>query len=141
MKTVATGFCGFIFALGLMVSGMADPANVLGFLDVTGAWNPLLAFVMGGAVAVTLPGFWWLRHRPVTGHVSDKAQHWPKRWPPDVALVMGAILFGIGWGLTGVCPGPALVLLGLDGWKAWLLVTGILLGWKGTQYLQTARAR
>lgn len=57
MKAVAAGFCGFIFALGLMVSGMADPANVLGFLDVTGAWNPLLAFVMGGAVAVTLPGF------------------------------------------------------------------------------------
>ncbi|MCG0999085.1 DUF6691 family protein [Acetobacter persici] len=141
MKTVAAGFCGFIFALGLMVSGMADPANVLGFLDVTGAWNPLLAFVMGGAVAVTLPGFWWLRHRQVTGPASDKAQHWPKRWPPDVALVVGAILFGIGWGLTGVCPGPALVLLGLDGWKAWLLVAGILLGWKGTQYLQTARAR
>lgn len=141
MKTVAAGFCGFIFALGLMVSGMADPANVLGFLDVTGAWNPLLAFVMGGAVAVTLPGFWWLRHRQVTGQASDKAQHWPKRWPPDGALVMGAILFGIGWGLTGVCPGPALVLLGLDGWKAWLLVASILLGWKGTQYLQTARAR
>ncbi|WP_215762881.1 DUF6691 family protein [Acetobacter sp. P1H12_c] len=141
MKTVAAGFCGFIFALGLMVSGMADPANVLGFLDVTGAWNPLLAFVMGGAVAVTLPGFWWLRHPQVTGPASDKAEHWPKRWTPDVALVVGAILFGIGWGLTGVCPGPALVLLGLDGWKAWLLVAGILLGWKGTQYLQTTRAR
>lgn len=140
MKNFIALPCGFIFGLGLMVSGMADPANVLGFLDVTGAWNPLLAFVMGGAVAVTLPGFWWLRHRPVTDP-SSEGQHWPKRWPPDGSLVVGAILFGIGWGLTGVCPGPALVLLGLDGWQAWLLVVSILLGWKGTQYLQNSRMR
>lgn len=141
MKTVASALCGFVFSLGLMISGMADPANVLGFLDVTGGWNPLLAFVMGGAVAVTLPGFWWLRHRQVTGRASDDMLQWPKRWPPDVGLVMGAILFGVGWGLTGVCPGPALVLLGLDGWNAWLLVVSILLGWKGTQYLQKSHMR
>lgn len=135
-KTMVTALCGFIFGFGLIVSGMSNPANVLGFLDVTGAWNPLLAFVMGGAVAVTLPGFWWLRRR----QFSD-VQHWPSRWPPNVALILGSILFGVGWGLTGVCPGPALVLLGLDGWKAWLLVVSILLGWKGTQYLQSNYSR
>lgn len=125
--------CGLLFGCGLWLSGMADPANVLGFLDVTGQWNPILAGVMGGAVAVTLPGFWLLRRK---GHTATgQVLEWPRRWPPDKRLVIGAMLFGIGWGLSGVCPGPALVLLGLDGTKAVVLVGCIALGWLTTRNL------
>lgn len=127
MHLLIAGLCGLLFGSGLWISGMADPANVLGFLDVTGQWNPILAGVMGGAVAITLPGFWVLRRK---GHtLAGQALHWPRRWPPDGRLLIGSILFGVGWGLSGVCPGPALVLLGLDGFKSVVLVGCIALGW------------
>ncbi|MBS0980020.1 DUF6691 family protein [Acetobacter thailandicus] len=133
MKSLFACISGLVFGIGLLVSGMADPANVTGFLDVAGRWTPLLAYVMGGAVAVTLPGFWWLRRR------SEGALQWPARWPPDVPLIAGSVIFGFGWGLTGVCPGPALVLLGLGAPQAVLFVLSILVGWKAIQLLSERR--
>ena len=101
---------GALFAFGLAISGMADPAKVTAFLDVTGHWDPTLAFVMFGAIAVHLP-FVRLakqRARPLFGDVF----HWPDLKQIDGKLVLGSAVFGVGWGLSGYCPGPALVSLG-----------------------------
>ena len=107
---IAAVLAGALFAFGLAISGMADPARVTAFLDVTGAWDPTLAFVMFGAIAVHLP-FVRLakqRARPILGD----AFHWPTLKQIDARLVVGSALFGVGWGLSGYCPGPALVSLG-----------------------------
>lgn len=98
---------GLLFGAGLMLSGMADPRKVLAFLDFTGAWDPRLAFVMGSAILTAAPAFWWARRRGRT--LAGAPLTLPARWPPDRALVIGAVIFGIGWGLSGLCPGPALV--------------------------------
>jgi uncharacterized membrane protein YedE/YeeE len=101
--------CGLMFGAGLLISGMTQPEKVLGFLDIFGAWDATLAFVMAGAVAVAAAGFALARRRgaPVfaPGHL------WPARSDIDTPLVAGAVLFGLGWGLVGICPGPALVNL------------------------------
>ncbi len=97
---------GLLFALGLGIAGMTDPARVLAFLDVTGDWNPNLALVMAGGIAVVLPV-----HRILLGRKApllDVKFHWPTRSDIDRPLVLGALLFGLGWGLAGICPGPAL---------------------------------
>jgi uncharacterized membrane protein YedE/YeeE len=99
---------GALLALGLLVSGMTDPAKILGFLDVTsGHWDPSLAFVMGGALLVHAPIVRLVRARPAP--LFDARFHWPRATRIDLPLVLGAALFGVGWGLTGYCPGPALV--------------------------------
>jgi uncharacterized membrane protein YedE/YeeE len=102
---------GLVFGIGLVVSGMADPAKVLNFLDLFGTWDPSLAFVMGGAVAVAFVGYRLVlpRGRPLLGD----AFHIPSRKDIDVRLLAGAAIFGAGWGLGGLCPGPALTALGL----------------------------
>lgn len=106
MQVLASLLCGLIFGAGLLVSGMTQPAKVLGFLDVLGRWDPTLAFVMGGALAVTLAGYAVARRRarPLLASQLD----WPAQRRIDGALIAGAVLFGIGWGLVGLCPGPAL---------------------------------
>ena len=101
--------CGLIFGAGLLVSGMTQPEKVLGFLDIFGAWDATLAFVMAGAVAVSAAGFALARRRGAP--VLAAAYYWPTRSDIDAPLVAGAVLFGIGWGLVGICPGPALVNL------------------------------
>ncbi len=98
---------GLIFGGGLLLSGMTDPGNVLAFLDFTGAWDPRLALVMGSAILVGAPAFWWARRRGQT--LAGTPLRLPARWPPDPRLLSGAALFGLGWGLSGLCPGPALV--------------------------------
>lgn len=99
---------GAVFAVGLGISGMTDPRNVLGFLDLTGgAWNPTLAFVMGGALLVHAPLVRIARGRPKP-RFADRFD-WPTRHGIDGKLVAGAAVFGVGWGLSGYCPGPALV--------------------------------
>ena len=118
MKLLASAVFGLIFGLGLLISGMVDPAKVLGFLDVAGRWNPQLAFVMGGAVLTAWPAFHLARRRGQT--LFGEPLTLPKRWPVDRRLVGGAALFGIGWGLVGVCPGPSIVLLGFAGPPAWI---------------------
>jgi uncharacterized membrane protein YedE/YeeE len=101
--------CGAIFGLGLAVSGMSDPSKVIGFLDVRGAWDPSLLFVLGGAVAVTVIAFRFaaVLPRPVFGRSFEKKP----RTRIDARLLGGAALFGIGWGLSGYCPGPGIVSL------------------------------
>lgn len=98
---------GLVFGLGLIVSGLADPARVLGFLDLAGLWNPTLAFVMGGAVVATSVGYAALRRRRLS--LSGEPMRWPQATQVDLRLAGGSLLFGVGWGLAGFCPGPALV--------------------------------
>jgi uncharacterized membrane protein YedE/YeeE len=102
---------GLIFGAGLLFSGMTDPARVIGFLDWTGAWDPSLAFVMGGAVVTALPIFLFVRHRgrPLAAQALEE----PESMRIDARLVVGSALFGIGWSLAGICPGPAFVIFGL----------------------------
>jgi uncharacterized membrane protein YedE/YeeE len=102
---------GLVFGLGLILSGMANPAKVLNFLDVAGSWDPSLAFVMAGAIAVTATGYALVlrRSRPLLQTAFDL----PATTPIDRTLVAGAAVFGLGWGLSGYCPGPALVALPL----------------------------
>jgi uncharacterized membrane protein YedE/YeeE len=109
MVALASLVCGLIFGFGLLFSGMTQPAKVLGFLDIFGRWDPTLAFVMAAALLVSGIGFMLARRqrRPVL-----TAQHlWPTRTDIDRSLIVGSVLFGIGWGLVGLCPGPALVNL------------------------------
>lgn len=103
-------FAGLLFGMGLAFAGMTDPSVVLGFLDLAGAWNPALAFVMGGAVVVTFVGYRMIlgRARPL----CDATFHLPTARAIDLPLVAGSGLFGIGWGLSGYCPGPAIASAG-----------------------------
>src|SRR5213078_445250 len=113
-------FCAFlaglVFGLGLIVSGMASPAKVLGFLDLAGRWDPSLAFVMAGAIAIGVIAFSWARRRNVT--LLGTPMLLPEPGPIDRRLAGGSALFGVGWGLAGFCPGPALVALGAGQPKA-----------------------
>jgi hypothetical protein len=110
MALIVTSFgCGLIFGLGLLISGMTEPDKVLGFLDFFGAWDATLALVMAGAVAVGSAGFALARRRKAPLLASAFA--WPSRSEIDAPLLVGSVLFGIGWGLAGICPGPALVNL------------------------------
>ena len=106
MWIIAPLSCGLIFGAGLLISGMVQPTKVLGFLDVFGAWDPSLAVVMAAALAVAMPGFMLAGRRP--GPLLTKDYFWPIRTGIDGSLVAGAATFGIGWGLVGLCPGPAL---------------------------------
>src|SRR6266487_2512089 len=106
MWIIAPLICGLIFGAGLLISGMVQPTKVLGFLDIFGAWDPSLAVVMAAALAVSIPGFRLAngRSRPLLATRS----FWPTRSDIDRRLIIGAALFGIGWGLVGLCPGPAI---------------------------------
>lgn len=119
-------FAGLLFGIGLIVSGMANPGKVLGFLDLTGNWDPSLAFVMGGAITVGLISFAIIKRRSVSflGHRLLI----PIRRDIDRRLVIGSGLFGIGWGIAGFCPGPALVSLGTANPKAVFFVLSMLAG-------------
>ena len=109
-KMITAAICGLIFGLGLILAGMANPAKVLAFLDLAGAWNPSLAFVMGGAIAVAIVPFTLLRRRKLS--LLGEPMQFPTISVIDLRLVGGSLLFGIGWGMAGICPGPAVVLLG-----------------------------
>jgi uncharacterized membrane protein YedE/YeeE len=106
MLLIASFLCGFIFGLGLLISEMVQPTKVLAFLDIFGAWDPSLVVVMIAALAVSFLGFRWIgpRAQPI---FADRS-FWPTRSHIDAPLVIGSSLFGIGWGLIGLCPGPAL---------------------------------
>jgi uncharacterized membrane protein YedE/YeeE len=126
MGIVTALLAGLVFGCGLLLSGMADPAKVLGFLDLAGAWDPSLALVMGGAIAVALPAFGVAKRQKRT--VFDTPVALPPPTPVDARLVGGSVVFGIGWGLVGFCPGPAVVALGLGERSAWLFVAAMLAG-------------
>jgi hypothetical protein len=111
MNALLAGLSGLLFAAGLTLSGMTSPARVIGFLDVLGDWDPQLAFVMGGAVGSYAVLYRVIRRR-FEHPLLDVRYHVPTLRRPDLRLVLGAALFGVGWGLMGLCPGPALVSLG-----------------------------
>jgi uncharacterized membrane protein YedE/YeeE len=124
---VAIAFlAGLVFGIGLLLSGMADPAKVLGFLDLAGDWDPSLALVMAGAIAVAAVGFAVARRR--TNSLLGAPMQLPTKRTIDRRLVVGSTLFGAGWGLAGFCPGPALVALGMGEAKAIVFVVAMLAG-------------
>lgn len=126
MNAVAAFTAGLVFGVGLLLSGMTDPGKVIGFLDVAGTWDPSLAFVMGGAVLVSFFGF---RRGGGRGQAFlGGAMHLPTLRDIDNRLVGGSMVFGVGWGLAGFCPGPALVNFGAGIEKAAVFVAAMLIG-------------
>ena len=130
---------GLVFGIGLLVSGMVDPANVLGFLDLAGRWNPSLLFVMAGAVAVAGIGLRIASARTQTLLATPMLL--PKPGNIDRRLVAGSTLFGIGWGLAGFCPGPALVALGSGQRQAIAFVVAMLVGMLAFEVTERLRTR
>ena len=130
---------GLVFGIGLIVSQMASPAKVIGFLDVAGRWDPSLAFVMCGAIAVAAIGFALAGRRPTT--LLGTPFLLPSTRIIDARLVGGALLFGIGWGLGGFCPGPAFVALGAGQVKAFVFVAAMLAGMLAFERIEAARTR
>ena len=126
MKLLIAAFFGLLFGAGLLLSGMTDPARVIAFLDVAGAWNPSLAFVMGGAIVSAAPLFAWgrSRARPLTAEAFEA----PGNPRVDSRLLAGAAIFGVGWGLAGLCPGPALVNVGLAPEAIWPFAGALVAG-------------
>ena len=135
-KTASAFAVGLLFGLGLLVSGMADPAKVLAFLDVTGRWDPSLAFVMAGAIVVSTTGYLVARRR---GRPLLAARlEIPNRRDLDRRLIAGAAVFGIGWGLGGLCPGPALTLLTVAPAQAVTFVVAMVVGMLAFRLLPAA---
>jgi len=134
MQAVFALISGLVFGLGLILSGMANPAKVLAFLDLAGRWDPSLALVMAGAIAVALPAFAWAKRRKTS--MLGTALSLPTSTTIDARLVGGGLLFGVGWGLAGFCPGPALVALGMGEAKALLFVVAMLAGMGGFELIE-----
>jgi uncharacterized membrane protein YedE/YeeE len=126
LYTAASFAAGFVFGLGLLVSGMANPAKVLGFLDLAGAWDPSLALVMAGAVAVSASAFALIKKRTRTLLGAPVLLPAPRRI--DRRLILGSLVFGVGWGLAGICPGPALVLAGTGLAKGFVFLVSMIAG-------------
>jgi uncharacterized membrane protein YedE/YeeE len=126
MRIVVALLCGVLFGAGLALSDMINPARVLGFLDVAGHWDPTLAFVMGGALIPAAVGF--LAARRCRAPLLDTHFHLPESQSVDGRLLIGAGLFGAGWGLVGFCPGPALAALPFGGPSVWLFFAAMLAG-------------
>jgi uncharacterized membrane protein YedE/YeeE len=126
MRELAALVCGLVFGAGLLVSGMTNPAKVLGFLDVTGSWDPTLAFVMGGALGVNAIA-WALTRRRSQPLFAEKFAL-PEERAVDGRLLAGAALFGVGWGLVGLCPGPALAGLLRAELPLYVFVAALLAG-------------
>jgi hypothetical protein len=117
---------GLVFGLGLAVSGMMNPAKVIGFLDVAGDWDPTLVFVMGGALLVAVPAYRFIPKRPRA--VLEESFDLPKKQAIDAPLMVGSALFGVGWGLVGFCPGPAVAALGTGLAPVFAFVAAMLSG-------------
>jgi len=126
MKNLLTFITGLGFGIGLIISGMTNPAKVIGFLDLFGQWDPSLMFVMMGAIFVTFFGFKFIEKRKVT--YFKESLHLSGKTHINKDLVVGSILFGAGWAMAGLCPGPALVALGSGNQKAIIFVVAMLAG-------------
>ena len=126
MQRMIEFILGLLFGLGLLISGMTDPSKVLGFLDLAGTWDPSLVFVMGGGVMVGVLGFAWAKKRSTS--LSGQALQWPDLVHIDRPLVVGSLMFGVGWGLAGFCPGPALVSMAAGHDKALVFVLAMVAG-------------
>ncbi len=139
MHILTSFIVGLIFGLGLIISQMINPAKVLAFLDVAGDWDPSLALVMGGALAVTAIGYKVLdrRHKPLFSDIFQK----PGRNDLDIRLIGGASVFGVGWGLAGLCPGPALVVLSSGATEALVFCVAMIAGMAAYKWLERLQAR
>ena len=138
MTTFFALLSGLIFGLGLIVSGMTNPAKVLGFLDLAGEWDPSLILVMGGAIAIGLIAFTLAKKR-VSSFLGLPMQL-PTARQFDRRLILGSLTFGIGWGLAGICPGPALVLLGEGVQQGALFIAAMLAGMGLFEWLERRKA-
>jgi uncharacterized protein len=138
MVNIAALVSGLIFGVGLILAGMANPAKVLAFLDIAGAWDPSLGFVMGGAVAVASLAFALVRRRSLS--YLGLPMNLPVSRVIDKRLVLGSLAFGMGWGMAGICPGPALVLLGSGSGKGIVFVAAMLLGMGVFEVLERSRS-
>lgn len=126
MKNIFAFIFGGLFSVGLMLSGMSNPAKVIGFLDIFGQWDPSLAFVMIGAILVAFIPFQKAIRKPET--VFNEVIELPKNTQLDTKLVAGAFIFGIGWGIAGICPAPAFTLIGLGHYQALYFIVAMLFG-------------
>ena len=126
MPRLSAFFAGLLFGLGLLLAGMADPAKVLAFLDLAGDWDPSLALVMAGAIGAAALPLNLAQRR--TKALLGGAMQLPTRRDLDARLVGGSLLFGVGWGIAGICPGPALAILLAGHWQALLFVAAMLAG-------------
>jgi len=126
MKNLLTLFAGLTFGFGLIISGMSNPNKVINFLDITGNWDPSLALVMLGAIPLAFLGFRWIETSHKT--IFNEELHLPGKDNFNPSLLIGSLLFGVGWAITGFCPGPALVALGTGSVKAIFFVAAMLMG-------------
>lgn len=142
MPVLVALIAGLVFGAGLVVSRMVDPAKVLGFLDIAGivrgAWDPSLALVMGAALAVSAPAFYLAQRR---GRAALGALSLPTRRDLDARLLGGAALFGVGWGLVGFCPGPAIAALGFGAGKALIFVAAMIAGMALYEFIAAPRGQ
>ena len=134
LKNIIGLLAGLLFGFGLLVSGMTDPVKVQGFLDVFGAWDISLALVMGGGLAVAIVGV-QLAKRQQTSWIGTSIDM-PSKMVINKKLLIGAMLFGIGWGLVGICPGPGIVLLGTGQWQAYVFIPAMIIGMLVYQWLE-----
>lgn len=126
MLRVTAFLSGLLFSFGLLISGLANPAKVLAFLDLAGAWDPSLALVMAAAIGVALTPFTLAKRRARS--VLGAPLRLPSRRDLDRPLIVGSLIFGAGWGVAGICPGPAVTLLGSGYWQAYVFMAALLAG-------------
>lgn len=126
MGKISAFFCGLLFGFGLLLAGMANPAKVQAFLDLAGLWDPSLALVMGAAIAVAILPFTWAKKQARA--VLGAPMQLPTKREVDRRLVIGSLMFGIGWGIAGICPGPALATVLTGHWQLLLFVLAMLAG-------------
>ncbi len=139
MKLLATYFIGLTFGVGISISGMANPAKVLNFFDIAGTWDPSLIFVMGGALITTFIGYKLVFGR--NAPVFDGTFHVPTNRTLDAKLIGGSAVFGIGWGISGFCPGGALPALGTGRWEVFVFTFAMLGGIFLARMIQTRMPR
>ena len=135
MRLVILYLIGLVFGIGISISGMANPAKVLNFFDVAGTWDPSLIFVMGGALVVTFIGYRVVLTREAP--LIDPAFHVPGNRTIDAKLVGGSAVFGVGWGISGFCPGGALPALGAGRWEVVVFVLALVAGMAAARTLQS----
>lgn len=126
MQIIVSLICGLLMSAGLIISGMINPEKVIGFLDIFGHFDPTLGFVMAGALLVTIVGYRWagFYSKPL---LCDSF-HTPSKTTMDISLVLGAAIFGVGWGMVGFCPGPVIVAMGFGIQQSFVFVLAMLLG-------------